>query len=66
MSVKFNFDISMDELNLPPLENYADAKFFANKVKIGNFIKKYWGRLKLDITDAGNNYACKELVELAN
>lgn len=49
--MKFNYDISVDELNLPPLENYDNARFLLDKVKVGNFIKKYWGRLRLKITD---------------
>lgn len=51
MSVKFNYDIDSDKLNLPSFESYLIAQSLGDKIKVGNFIKKYWGRLKLKITD---------------
>ncbi len=55
MDVKFNIDICKDELNLPPLESYEEAKNISHYIKTGNFIKEHWERLKFKITDDERN-----------
>lgn len=51
MNVKFDYNVNIEELNLPPLENYEIAIQLVGKLKVGNFLKKYWGRLKHKVTD---------------
>lgn len=50
MDAKFNLDIPLDQLNLPPFENYEEARRLARHLTVGNFIDGVWPFLKREIS----------------